>query len=164
MPPTAPPNGKRPPAEVWQELRSALRREIDTTLQRKAAPIPLGRWLVEDLILEAHLAANEVLSQGAVRVGIPEATFRRRVKKVLEQKEAGLSPRSPSWAAVQTLLAEVVQVGDTAGGDLLKRARQLLLEDVLSRIADDVSLGSALMGVTVPTFRRWTHDEVGQES
>ncbi len=162
--PAAPANGKRPPAEVWQELRAALRREIDTTLARKAAPIPLGRWLIEDLILEAHLATNEVLSQGAVRVGIPEATFRRRVKKALEQKEAGLSPRSPSWTAVQTLLAEVVQVGHTAGGDMLKRARQLLLEDVLSRITDDVSLGSALMGVTVPTFRRWIHGEEEQKS
>jgi PAS domain S-box-containing protein len=162
--PAAPHEFKRPLSEVWNELRVALRRQIDSTLANKAAPVPLGRWLIDDLILEAYSAANHVLSQGAVRVGIPEATFRRRVKKALEQKNAGLSPRPSSWAEVRTLLKEVMQSSEDSGGDLLKRARNLLLEDVSSRLNGDISLGSVLMGVTVPTFRRWIRGEEGRKS
>jgi len=32
----------------------------------------------------------------------------------------------------------------------------VLLEEVVARVQQDSVLGSALMGVTTPTYRRWT--------
>jgi hypothetical protein len=48
-------------------------------------------------------------------------------------------------------------VRSTHGGgqDLLKRARIVVLQEIVRQLPEDAKLGSILMGVTEPTFRRW---------
>ena len=64
--------------------------------------------------------------------------------------------RSESWAGLQPtiqLLAE--SLAEDSDSNIIELARAQLLEAVASRVGDDVSAGSALMGITVPTYRRW---------
>jgi hypothetical protein len=44
---------------------------------------------------------------------------------------------------------------EDSGQDMLEQVRQVLLQEVASRLPDNPNLCSALMGVTLPTFRRW---------
>ncbi len=147
---------------AWEALAGSLGLQIDSVLET-GTPAPLGRWLAEDLILEAQAQSGGVLSQGARLLGIPESTFRRRFRQV--QAEAGFTQRAPAWEAVRPLVAvllrfqetlHVAPSGGTPGADLLERSRDLLLEQIAGRVSPcEVATGAALMGVSQPTFRRW---------
>jgi two-component system response regulator HydG len=153
-----------PPAAggTWRALRAALGRRIDAAVEGEASPPPLGRWLQEDLVLEAHRAAGGAGRRAAALLGIPESTFRRRLRKARREVNAGFERRPGAWQAVgpqiANLIADLVAAGDGGGGgeDVLERARTVLLAEVLARLPADASTGAALMGVTEPTFRRWT--------
>ncbi|MDH3255555.1 MAG: sigma 54-interacting transcriptional regulator, partial [Acidobacteriota bacterium] len=138
-----------------KRLRSALREEIDLALSDESAVVyPLGRWLREDLVLEANALAKGVARRGAELLGIPETTFRRRFAKADEQVRAGLSPRSGRWEEVRSILRQLVDPsGSQAGREPLKEASRILLEEILHRVPGDTSKGSKLLAVTAPTFR-----------
>ncbi len=174
--------GVQPPHtldQAWEVLGDALGLQIESILET-GTPAPLGRWLAEDLILEAQAQSGGVLNQGAKLLGIPESTFRRRFRRA--QAEAGFTQRALAWEAVRPLVAALLRSqgafhlspsgeaslspsgravrlspsGGTSGEDLLERARDLLLEQIAGRISpSEVATGAALMGVSQPTFRRW---------
>jgi DNA-binding NtrC family response regulator len=152
-------SGSLGPEELWDALRSALAKTVGAALEAGSGALPpLNRWLAEDLVIKAYDAAGQVLTRGADILGIPEATFRRKLHKAQENDYNGLAGRSQAWTAVDPLLSELVGPARPAGEDLLKRARTLLLAEVLGSIADNKAAGAALMGVTGPTFRRWVRD------
>ena len=68
-----------------------------------------------------------------------------------------IAARTAGWSAVQPILPRLVSNNAaTANKNILDQARQILLEEVAARVQQDNALGSALMGVTAPTYRRWT--------
>ncbi len=138
-----------------EELRRALGRQIEATGKGPGRlNFPLGRWLGDDLIVEAAEAGDGVARRGAAIVGIPETTFRRRLQKASEQNEAGLATRSGTWDEVRQILAALVRRDDLGDEPLLARSEQCLLSEILGRFPSDVKTGSALLGVTPPTYRR----------
>ena len=61
----------------WQELRRSLAEQIHIAIENSnRSPVPLGRWLTEDLVLEADKAANGVARRASFTVGLAETTFR----------------------------------------------------------------------------------------
>ena len=101
-----------PAGDSWDRLRAALGREIDFTLSGEAGVLyPLGRWLSEDLLLEADAATDGIARRGAKLVGLPETTYRRRLNKAKDNVQAGLAPRSGRWQETREVLR-----GDRAAG------------------------------------------------
>jgi diguanylate cyclase (GGDEF)-like protein len=143
------------PMEQFEDLRRTLGRQIEATGKTPGRlNFPLGRWLGDDLILEAVEAGSGIARRGAAIVGIPETTFRRRLQKASEQNEAGLATRSGTWDEVRQILASMVRRDDLGNEPMLARTEQCLLREIVSRFPGDVRTGSALLGVTPPTFRR----------
>jgi diguanylate cyclase (GGDEF)-like protein len=149
-----PPTGDESP---WATLRKVLKRQLVAVLDNSGVPVPLGRWLAEDLVLAADSTANNTARRACSALGMAETTFRRRLEKVKRDFQAGMSARSEDWALVQPVLSRLVAANEaSAGENVFDRARQVLLEEVMARVQQDSALGSTLMGVTTPTYRRWT--------
>jgi diguanylate cyclase (GGDEF)-like protein len=146
------------PQEAWEKLRQALRRQVVQAVADGARePLPLGTWLVEDLVLSAYEAAGGVSGRARALLGIPETTFRRKLSKATSQERAGLLTRRPPWNEAGPSIAALVRSSEEASEDVLDRARSVLLHEVVSHVHDP-SRGAALMGVTVRTYRRWTSE------
>ena len=142
-------------AASWDELRALVAREIEVTLAEGAEVArPLGKWLGEDLVCEAHAAVGGVARRAALMLGVPESTFGRRLRKAQAHEASGLTTRTPSWREVRSILTQLVENEDIdASGPLLERAQRMLLEEIVSQVAGDVETGSALLGVSPPTYR-----------
>jgi DNA-binding protein Fis len=112
----------------------------------------------EDLILEAYRVSRETASRAAALLAIPETTFRRRLHKALARTGSGMSPRPEGWAPLRAAISRLVEAGNPARADLLEQVRLILLEEVTSKLAQDVKRASALMGVSEPTYRRWSEE------
>ncbi len=147
-------------AASWDELRALVAREIEMALAEGVAIArPLGKWLGEDLVCEAHAAVGGVARRAASMLGVPESTFGRRLRKAEAHEASGLATRTPSWREVRSILTRLVGIGDIgSSGPLLERAQRLLLEEIVGQVASDVETGSALLGVTPPTYRRRAAD------
>jgi diguanylate cyclase (GGDEF)-like protein len=150
----SPPDANTSP---WTALSEALKSQVITALENINAPVPLGRWLAEDLVLAADRAANGTASRASSALGMAETTFRRRLEKVKREFQAGLMSRTGDWSAIQPMLSRLVAASNTSTGEnTFERARRMLLEEVVAHVQHNGALGSALMGVTAPTYRRWT--------
>ncbi len=142
-------------AESLEQMRMVLGEQIDAVLDGgNAVHLPLGKWLAEDLLLEADLAEGGTARRAAKRVGLAETTYRRRLQQATERERAGLAPRPEGWIAVQEALARLVHASDRDAKPLLQLAEATLLEEIVARLGDDESTAAALLGVTLPTFRR----------
>jgi diguanylate cyclase (GGDEF)-like protein len=143
-----------PADEAWPGLREALGRQVKQALEGRQPLAPLGRWLADDLVLEADRLGGGMASSAAALLGMPVTTFRRRLASSQAQAGAGWAPRPPSWPGVRSRLAAVLRCGEPPGRNLLKQVLQLLDEEVAAHAPGDAQVGAALMGVTLPTFRR----------
>jgi diguanylate cyclase (GGDEF)-like protein len=141
----------------WQVLRRALCGLVEGALSRRQqSVVPFGRWLNEDLVIAADEASEGVASAASSRLGMADTTFRRQRNKLRAEISAGLLARTPEWDAVRPILNRLVAEDGAANGDNITiRARELLLAEVTDRVAGNAALGSRLMGVTLPTYRRW---------
>jgi DNA-binding NtrC family response regulator len=153
-PEAAPPRGGGRAADPLAALRAELGSQIERALAGTQPLPPLGRWLVDDLVLEADAAAGSVGSRAAAILGMPETTLRRRLERARAHAQAGWSQRSASWPGVRACLADLARGGAAGDGRLFRQARQALLEEVIARTQGDERAGAALCGVTLPTFRR----------
>ncbi len=150
------------PDALWVAFQQGLKNLVSATLEEPApAAFPLGRWLSEDLILEADQAASGVKSLGAEILGIAETTFRRRWLRLVELKESGLLNRSDSWEDLLSLISSIIEVHGGSGEDLLQTTRRRLLQEVREQLDGNVRLGAGLMGVSEPTLRRWMAESEG---
>ncbi len=69
--------------DPWQKLFQVLQQQISQALEGDTKiPVPLGQWLIEDLVLAANHAANGVARRAAANLGLAETTFRRQLEKV----------------------------------------------------------------------------------
>ena len=147
----------RPLGEPWQALGEALDEQVDAALhETDKKTTPLGRWLSEDLVLTVDQKAQGTARRAARRLGIAETTYRRQLEKAKRQRSQGLDTRSESWQNLQVYLEHLADsLDDENQTNVIEAARNRLLAAVASRVGDDEAAGSALMGITVPTYRRW---------
>ena len=141
--------------ELWQELHHLVGGLIDSSTS--ASPplrLPLGTWLRDDLMLEAAAAAEHAVREASALVGMPESTFRRRLRSALDQQSSGLATRTARWEEVRQVLANLARTARPGEGELHARTQTALLQEILVRFPTDVRIGAQLLGVSAPTFRR----------
>ena len=143
-------------AKPWEALRSGLGHQVRQALSKSnGSVVPLGRWLASDLVLAADSAVNGIARQASTLLGMAETTFRRQIDKARQESAAGLSVRTPEWSALNPLITGfIASAQESSGQNLMDLASQLLLEEVLEQVADNDTLGSALLGVTKLTYQR----------
>jgi hydrogenase-4 transcriptional activator len=151
--PDAPEEAPRAEGEAWENLRAALRHQIDQALGGQRPLAPIGRWLADDLVREADTAARGVASRAAALLGTPLTTFRRRLEAAHTHGGLDWPPRPPSWPAVRTCLVRLLRANEASARNLLKDVPDLLVGEVEAK-ALDARLGAALVGVTLRTFIR----------
>jgi diguanylate cyclase (GGDEF)-like protein/PAS domain S-box-containing protein len=155
---------------LWSRLRDALAAHSETALADGLEQrYPLGRWVQEDLVLEAMEGAGSQ-REAAESLGIPETTFRRRLIKARAEMDSGRAVRSPRWGEVRRILRDLIhrppdpktRAEEAALPQIVRsetalpeRLRLLLLQEVESRVDGSVRRGATLLGVTEPTYRRW---------
>ena len=143
--------------EPWQELGEQLDHQVDAALSGgPEAALPLGRWLSEDLVLCVDSKANGTARRGARRLGIAETTYRRQLQKARQQQARGLAGRSESWQQLQVYIDHLADcLEEDSSTNIMEAVRSRLLQAVTARVGQDDATGSALMGITIPTYRRW---------
>ncbi len=143
-------------------LAGELEKQVDAALQTDAsATAPLGRWLSEDLVLTVDDIARGTARRGARRLGVAETTYRRQLDKVRRLEAQGLLVRSDAWSRLTPAIKLLTDsLGEDSQTNVIEEARAHLLQAVVARVGADATRGSALMGITVPTYRRWT-EQVG---
>jgi DNA-binding NtrC family response regulator len=140
--------------DPMERLRLALALQVEAALATtNHEAFPLGKWLGEDLVLEAQVAASGVSRRGALLAGIPETTFRRRLRRASDRARAGFSPRTGNWDQVRAALCDVMRELGDGSRDLLALVEQTLLEEILDRVPGAPATGAKLLGVTLSTFR-----------
>lgn len=141
-------------SDLWSELRAQLSERIRRTAG--ASPplrLPLGTWLRDDLLVEAALTTDEVVREAAALVGMPESTYRRRLRSAREQEAAGLATRMEDWDEVRQILSRLTQMASIGEGGLHPRTQTVLLEEIVAQFADNPRVGAQLLGVSPPTYR-----------
>jgi transcriptional regulator with GAF, ATPase, and Fis domain len=138
---------------AWADLRACLASIVATVTSGPGSLLPpLGRWLDNDLVLAAFDASAHVARRAAARLGLPETTFVRRLKRA--QGEAQLVRRPAEWEPVTICVERLVRTEGTPGEDMLTVAEGLLIEAIVQRLPDKPSAGAALLGTSLPTFRQ----------
>ncbi len=147
-------------ADSLAALRSELAWQVAQALADNAnRPVPIGRWLQDDLVLAVSQACGEVVRRAARFAGVPESTFRRQLDKARVEADSGLAARTEAWSRMKSFLSDMVsQTAEEDGNELLEEARKTLLDIVVDRVESKNTVGAALMGVSPPTFKRWTQD------
>ena len=116
---------------------------------------PLGKWLEEDLIETGYEEVGGIHRRGAALLGIPETTFRRKMKQIYARTAIGGVSRTPEWQEIKDLLPRLVQLKNPTHEDWVVKSRYILLRHVVHRFGDRTSVIASLMGVTEPTILRW---------
>jgi len=149
--------------DPWSVLQLELERQVAAAVtQDSRRPVPIGRWLSEDLVLAANDLCDNVVRQAAQLVGVPESTFRRQLEKASSGALTGMDYRPDHWAPLRPLIRRVIehtQAACGAQGNLLERARDALLGCVQAKTATRPGAGASLMGVTPPTYKRWVQTQ-----
>ncbi len=151
---TSEPESARP-ANPWQDLHQQLGELIDTS--RAASPplrLPMGAWLRDDLLLAAAASTGQGIREASRIVGMPDSTFRRRLRSAQDDQDSGLARRPENWEPIRETLADLTRAGRSGEGDLHPRTQSVLLQEILARFPNDVQIGAQLLGVSPPTFRR----------
>jgi transcriptional regulator with GAF, ATPase, and Fis domain len=141
-------------ADPSTKLRQALAGEIAAVLQAgRKALVPIGKWLLADLILTADRLSGGISRRGAELLGLPETTYRRQLQGATRDAAAGLAVRSPRWPAVASVLEDLIR-GRRGETDVCRWAEACLLSEIESAVPGDAPTAAALLGVTEPTLRR----------
>ncbi len=118
---------------------------------------PIGRWLGADTVLAADRLSDGVACHAADLLGLPETTYRRRRKRAVKfDQERDTSDEL--WAEVRALLPQLIPIAAEDTVDLPRRLERILLKVVLEKIPNNVKRGSAILGVSAPTYRRRVDD------
>jgi DNA-binding NtrC family response regulator len=141
-------------ADPSTRLRRALAEEIAAVLQAgRKALIPIGKWLLADLVLTADRLSGGISRRGAELLGLPETTYRRQLQGASRDAAAGLAVRSPRWPLVASVLEDLIR-GRRGKTDVCQWAEACLLAEIESAVPGDARTAAALLGVTEPTLRR----------
>jgi diguanylate cyclase (GGDEF)-like protein len=155
------PDGGSPTTDpdLWSALRQVLGHQIELAGQGPTSlKLPLGAWLRDDLLVETDLAVANAARRAAAILGMPESTYRRRLRSAIDQAQSGLATRSETWPEVRDILNRLAASATEGDEGLMARTQTVLLEEVLERFPGDIRSGSQLLGVSPPTFRRRVND------
>jgi DNA-binding protein Fis len=119
----------------------------------RKALVPIGKWLLADLILTADRLSAGISRRGAELLGLPETTYRRQLQGAARDAAAGLAVRSPHWPAVASVFEDFIN-SRREGTDVCQWAEACLLAEIESAVPGDARTAAALLGVTEPTLRR----------
>lgn len=149
--------------DPWEAFRRESSAQVSRALSRSPRkPDPLGRWINEDLVMLASETADSVARQAAFRLGMAESSFRRQLQKVETEARLGRLARPASWDSMGPILMRLLEDrGPTQDENLVIRARQALLAEVVVQVGAKDGPAAALMGVTPATYRRWKDDLQG---
>jgi diguanylate cyclase (GGDEF)-like protein len=148
------PDGASDGLEPAARLRKALADEIAVALSSgRAALVPIGKWLAEDLILTADRLAGGIYRRGAELLGLPDTTYRRQLQSATSHRSAGLCVRSACWPTVLGVLEDFIRAR-RAGTDACQLAEACLLAETESAAPGDLQAAAGLLGVTEPTLLR----------
>ena len=128
-------------------MAQPLRPEAEQGVGGQRVTLPVGRWVVADAALEASAAAGGVARRGAVLLGVPESTFRRILRRAMDEATAGLATRPDAWEGVRASLRELLGEPNKVGEDRIERLELLVLREILTQIAQD---GRQLLNGTSP--------------
>ena len=120
---------------------------------RSGTPVPLGKWLTEDLVLTAHRLsggrrhrkASDLLASRRPRTGASSRRCVRGTQPVSRPVPDLVEPWpacSRNWSAAPP------------GGDLCAWAEASLLAEIAAAVPGNVRLAAALVGVTEATVLR----------
>ncbi len=155
--PSPPPQEPVQAENAWEDLRQSLSEAIDRiTAGEKVHPPPLGKWVHEDMVMEASRVTGDITSRAAGLLGIPETTFRRKLRAASGNVAVGISNRPPEWEEIRGRIARLLESGNPDREDLLDLARLCILEELAGKIPGDNRTGAAVMGVTETTFKKWS--------
>ena len=115
---------------------------------------PLGRWLQQELLLAAAAASSGVVAQGASRVGLPASTYRRRLQQAFRARSEDSVTRPAGWSRIVTITGSLVRLEPGEGRSSVDLVEEALLREIVRHYPGNTGIGSALLGVTPPTFRR----------
>jgi hypothetical protein len=63
--------------------------------------------------------------------------------------------RTADWQTIQPVLVKLVSsLSEIASKNIVEQVRTILLQEIIRLLPKEKSLGSALMGVTLPTYQR----------
>ena len=148
--PSAPPHGDA--AAAWIGLQSCLDSVVTMlTATPGGAYPPLGRWLDNDLVLAAFTHAGQVARRASARLGLPETTFVRRLRRA--QNDSQLVRRPQEWEPVAQVVDRLVRTQPSEGQDVLTVAERYLVEVIARHVPDKPAAGAALLGTSLPTYR-----------
>ncbi|MEM1246969.1 MAG: sigma 54-interacting transcriptional regulator [Acidobacteriota bacterium] len=135
---------------------TALGRILDqmvTQIARSERPAaPLGKWLTEDLILEADRRSQGIATRAARRLGMADTTFRRQRDRILGNNAVGLVARTDGWSQVAKLIERLV--ADPPSAALPEHLQSLLLQSIAEHLPETPRTGAAVLGVSMPTYRQ----------
>jgi len=151
-----PGQGSEVVASVEVNLGNEFGKLIRTCLD-KGYSHPLGRWREEDLILASLEVSGQVAYRAAEALSMPESTIRRKIIRIKKQYPSGAPDRPDEWLDVQPLLRRIIPVARTRGVAPIDLSTQLLVAQIRAGTSN-ISRGAALIGVSVPTFRRLLKD------
>ncbi|MCB1693718.1 MAG: sigma 54-interacting transcriptional regulator [Pseudomonadales bacterium] len=136
-----------------QSLESWLSQLVDQSLTATELP-PLAQWLEEDVIAATLSISADVLNRAASTLGIPESTLRRKVARIRDSDERGRPRHNESLAPLMDDLVEMSRVRQLPVLDLVSDA---LIKEIESRRLNRKD-AAALMGVSLPTYRKMLSD------
>ncbi|HKI75458.1 MAG TPA: sigma-54 dependent transcriptional regulator, partial [Pseudomonadales bacterium] len=138
---------------AWS-LEAWLKDLVDHSLAADGDLPPLGQWLEDDLILTSMSINEDVLNRAAQTLGIPESTLRRKVTRL---RDAPSSPRPIHGDAVATVMGDLVDVARSLQQPVLDVVFDALLRELEKRGLNRKQ-AAALMGVSLPTYRKMVND------
>ncbi len=104
------------------------------------------------MVLVAHEHAAGVGARAAVRIGLPQTTFARRLRHADTDRQ--LTARPASWTAVRGALAAAIAAPDLVPEGFADRVETLLLDVVLRYAPSPLAYAAALMGLSPPTMKQ----------
>lgn len=151
---TAPlaPRSSTDASSSWVALRDCLDSIVSTiTASSTTSYPPLGRWLDNDLVIAAFAQAGHVARRASHRLGLPETTFVRRLRRA--QSEAQLVRRPSEWEPVGPVVDRLLRARPEEGQDVLAVAERYLVEAINRHVPQKPAVGAALLGTSLPTYR-----------
>lgn len=126
---------------------TVLLEEIERSSQFRTAPI--GKWIEDDLVLEAYRFGKENIRDIALKLDISLSTARRRVLQVTHSPVSTIKP--DCWPKVLYQLSPIAR-GELHVNNCLQVIKLLLLEQMLQTTDGSMSLAAQRLGVSEPTF------------
>ena len=138
-------------------------RRLDESLRQLASynvnlrPRPeLGLWLERRCLLMAQSFSADVSCDAARMLGMPDSTYRRKLQ-ALNEATQGIEPQHTG--GFERALEQVLRQPPRDLGNLLVHLRGVL-SAALEHSGISQRVGACLMGVSEPTYRKWSRKRV----